>query len=279
MVTRFAPSPTGRLHLGHAFSAWLAWERAQEAGGEFLLRFEDIDFTRVREEYYAGIEEDLRWLGIEWGGVPWRQLDRGEAYGEAFCELARLDLLYPCFCTRKELAQAAPQEGDGFAPYAGTCRRLKAAERKALLSSDVPCSWRMDMARAAERVGALTFEERNSGPILVQPEILGDPVLARKDIATSYHLAVVVDDAAQGVTDVIRGKDLLDSTHVHRVLQELLGFSQPRYFHHGLVTDSEGKRLAKRHDSLAIATLRERGWSAEQVLAKAKENLIAPKSL
>ncbi len=269
MITRFAPSPTGRLHLGHAFSAWLAWERAQEVGGEFLLRFEDIDHTRVREEYYFGIEEDLRWLGIAWKGEPWRQLERLEAYAMALDCLRDLKLLYPCFCTRKELSQAAPQEGAGFSLYPGSCRDLSEEERaKRLRLGEVYC-WRLDMEKAAARVGEGVFLDERFGEVRVRPSILGDPVVARKDIATSYHLAVVVDDAAQGVTEVVRGEDLLESTHVHRILQQLLGFPAPKYFHHSLVVDEEGRRLAKRHDALAIATLRESGWSAKEVITRA----------
>lgn len=270
VVTRFAPSPTGRLHLGHAYSAWLAWERAQEAGGRFLLRFEDIDHTRVRPEFYLKIEEDLRWLGMDWEGHPVRQLDRWEAYEEALESLRRMGLLYPCFCTRKDLAIAAPQEGDGVSVYPGACRSLNSEERERRLESGVSFSWRLDMGAASEKVGALDFEDIILGRVRVEPQLLGDPVLARKDIATSYHLAVVVDDAAQGVTDVIRGEDLLESTHVHRVLQVLLGLPEPTYFHHQLVSDSDGKRLAKRHDSLAIATLREAGWEPERVITEAK---------
>ena len=273
MITRFAPSPTGRLHLGHAYSAWLAWERARSAGGQFLLRFEDIDHTRVREEYYQGIEEDLRWLGIDWEGQPWRQLSRMDAYSQAFDRLQKMGLLYPCFCTRKELAATAPQQGDGAMNYPGTCLRFDDSERQNKLKSGVSYSWRLNMEKAALRVGELTFDDSERGQIVVRPQLLGDPVLARKDIATSYHLAVVVDDAAQKVTEVIRGEDLLESTHIHRVLQVLLGFSEPQYFHHALVNDSEGKRLAKRNDSLAITTLRQEGWSAEKVLAEALAHL------
>ena len=269
MFTRFAPSPTGRLHLGHAYSAWLAWERVRGVGGKFLLRFEDIDHTRVREEYYRGIEEDLRWLGIEWEEEPWRQLNRLSAYEEALQSLKGMGLIYPCFCTRKELALTAPQEGDGVNIYAGTCRDLSEDEAAKQLRAGKDCCWRMAMGKAAGLVGDLTFDDERFGEVAVKPEILGDPVLARKDIATSYHLAVVVDDAAQEISEVIRGEDLLESTHVHRVLQELLGFSEPNYYHHRLVVDEEGKRLAKRHDSLAIATLREQGVAAEEVLARA----------
>lgn len=271
MVTRFAPSPTGRLHLGHAYSAWLAWERAQEASGTFLLRLEDIDHTRVRERFYQEIEQDLHWLGIRWSGEPLRQLNRLAAYEKALQSLRDLGLVYPCFCTRKELAMSAPQQGDGVQLYAGTCRGLSASEREARVGQD--CSWRLDMGQAAGHTGKLSFRDSRLGEVEVKPQILGDPVLARKDIATSYHLAVVVDDAAQKVTEIIRGEDLLESTHVHRVLQTLLGLPEPTYHHHRLVMDENGKRLAKRHDSLAIGELREQGWLPEKVIAWAKKNL------
>ncbi|MBK1833755.1 tRNA glutamyl-Q(34) synthetase GluQRS [Roseibacillus ishigakijimensis] len=273
MRTRFAPSPTGRLHLGHAYSAWLAWERAVQQGGEFLLRFEDIDHTRVRPEFYEGIEEDLRWLGLQWPQPAWRQLDRLAAYEEALARLRERGVLYPCFCTRRELAASAPQQGDGAQLYPGTCRGLSAEERAAREAAGRGWAWRMDMARAADLVGPLTFQEESRGLVRVRPTLLGDPVLARKDIATSYHLAVVVDDAAQEVSEVVRGEDLLESTHIHRVLQVLLELPEPRYFHHPLVVDEGGQRLAKRHDALAIATLREAGVSPEEVLRQARLNV------
>lgn len=261
VTTRFAPSPTGPLHLGHAYSALLAWERAQEVGGRFLLRFEDIDHTRVREEYYQGIEDDLRWLGIEWAEKPWRQIDRLDAYEAALQQLREKELLYRCFCTRKDLAVAidAPQEGETTALYPGTCRGLSREEVSEKLARGLPFCWRLHSEGAGAMAGSLSFHDVRFGEVAVDISLMGDIVLARKDIATSYHLAVVVDDAAQEVTEVVRGEDLLESTHVHRVLQELLAFPVPNYLHHQLVVDEEGKRLAKRHDSLALATLRERG--------------------
>lgn len=275
MITRFAPSPTGRLHLGHAYSATLAFRRAQECGGRFLLRFEDIDFTRVRDEFYAGIEEDLTWLGITWEGIAWRQLQRVDAYEEALSQLEGRGHLYRCFCTRRDLAQAAsaPQEGDGAVKYSGTCRLLESGVVAEKLAAGTPFSWRMNMVSAAAEVGALTFREKGVGLVEVDPYLTGDPVLARKDIATSYHLAVVVDDAAQEVTEVTRGADLLESTHLHRVLQELLGLPAPDYWHHRLVVNEAGRRLAKREHSLAIKTLREEGVSAEEVIRRAEGSL------
>jgi glutamyl-Q tRNA(Asp) synthetase len=234
-----------------------------------LLRFEDIDSTRVRDEYYAATEEDMRWLGITWDGEPWRQLERMEAYEKALQDLWEQDLLYRCFCTRRDLAEVAPQEGDGQTKYPGTCRHLSVGEVSGKLAQEIPFSWRMDMARAEKKVGYLTFHDRERGELLVNAKKTGDPVLARKDIATSYHLAVVVDDAAQEIDEVTRGRDLLDATHVHRVLQELLHLPEPRYWHHALIVNGQGRRLAKRENSLAIKTLREAGVSAEDVLARA----------
>ncbi|MDP0490201.1 MAG: tRNA glutamyl-Q(34) synthetase GluQRS [Verrucomicrobiota bacterium JB023] len=264
LITRFAPSPTGWLHLGHAYSACLAYEKTREAGGQFFLRFEDIDHTRVREHFYPAIEEDLKWLGINWEGKPLRQLERMTAYEEALGRLRSLGVLYPCFCTRKDLALAAPQQGDGALVYPGTCRNLNESERVERVARESH-AWRIDMKKAAQLAGPLTFHDQCLGEVQVEPELLGDVVLARKDLATSYHLAVVVDDAYQGITSVTRGEDLLESTHVHRVLQALLGLPGQSYYHHRLVVDEEGKRLAKRHDSLSIRKLREEGCSPDEV--------------
>ncbi len=269
MVSRFAPSPTGRLHLGHALSARLAWEAARQVGGQFLLRFEDIDHTRVRPEFYAAIEEDLLWLGLDWDGEPLRQLDRLEAYQNGLEELKRLGVLYPCFCTRRELALTAPQEGDEVAVYQGRCRNLTLLEREESMAKGGSYCWRLASGKAFELTGALDFTDKDRGRISVDARLLGDVVLARKDIATSYHLAVVLDDAFQGVTQVVRGEDLLESTHVHRILQKLLGLPEVVYEHHRLVADEQGKRLAKRHDALALSKLREEGVTQGEVWALA----------
>lgn len=270
-VTRFAPSPTGRLHLGHAFAAQVARDLANRpAGGRFLLRFEDIDHTRVRPEFYAGIEDDLRWLGLDWDGPPLRQTDRLPAYRAAVDQLRARGVVYPCFCTRRgiqaelDAIAAAPQGPEGPL-YPGTCRRLDPAVAAARLAAGEAPAWRLDTAAASRLVGPLTFADERHGAITVIPGLLGDVVLARKDIATSYHLAVVVDDAFQQVDLVTRGEDLLPSTHVHRLLQALLDLPSPRYHHHVLVTDSRGQRLAKRHDALAIASLRHQGHSPAHV--------------
>jgi len=270
-VTRFAPSPTGRLHLGHAYAAKVAHDFARQAGGRFLLRFEDIDHTRVREEFYGAIEDDLRWLSLDWDGPALRQSDRVEAYAAALEQLRRLGAVYPCFCTRREIEDeiarmtGAPHGPEG-ALYPGTCRRLSHNEREARLAAGAQPAWRLDAILAASVVGPLAFTDLRHGDHRVDPALLGDVVLARKDIGTSYHLAVVVDDAFQQVTHVTRGEDLLSSTHVHRLLQALLGLPEPVYLHHELVTDDQGIRLAKRHDALSLRSLRESGESPAELM-------------
>ncbi|MGP1351869.1 MAG: tRNA glutamyl-Q(34) synthetase GluQRS [Parasphingopyxis sp.] len=270
-TTRFAPSPTGRLHLGHAYSALMAFDAAQAASGAFLLRFEDIDTGRVRAEYYDAIEADLGWLGIAWDEAPMRQSDRFEVYRDALDELRSRDLVYPCFCTRKEIAveiaasASAPHGPDGPL-YPGTCRRLDEAARERRLA-DEPHAWRIDMTRAAALAGPLSWTDAEAGEVEAQPGIHGDVVLARKDVPTSYHLAVTVDDAAQGITDIVRGSDLFPATHIHRLLQHLLDLPVPRYRHHGLIADESGKRLAKRDDARSLAALREAGVTAEEICA------------
>jgi glutamyl-Q tRNA(Asp) synthetase len=272
-VTRFAPSPTGWLHLGHAYAAKVAHDQARQEGGRFLLRFEDIDFTRVKPGYYEAIEEDLRWLGLDWEGSALRQSGRTAAYAAALEDLRRAGVAYPCFCTRREIEEevarmvSAPHGPEG-ALYPGTCRRLSEDERNARLAAGQQPAWRLDAMKAAEIAGGLSFTDSRHGRIPVNPGLLGDIILARKDIGTSYHLAVVVDDAFQEVTLVTRGEDLLPSTHVHRLLQALLGFPEPIYLHHALVVDENGVRLAKRHDAFSIRSLREAGFSAADVLAR-----------
>jgi glutamyl-Q tRNA(Asp) synthetase len=270
--TRFAPSPTGRLHLGHVLAARVAFSLARDAGGSFLLRHEDIDAPRVREEFYHGIEQDLEWLGLEWDGDVLRQSSRIAAYEAALASLRERGLVYPCFCTRREIQDewarmgAAPQ-GPEAPAYPGTCHKLTAAEQQARFLSGTPYAWRLDSRKARELAGPLTFRDLRFGEIPVDPDLLGDVVLARKDIGTAYHLAVVVDDAFQQISHVTRGEDLLSSTHVHRLLQVLLGLPQPLYLHHPLMLDEAGKRLAKRDDSRSIAALRESGMAAAEVFA------------
>lgn len=255
IVTRFAPSPTGRLHMGHAFSAIAAHDFARERDGRFLLRIEDIDGTRSRAEHVATIIEDLRWLGLEWDEEVLFQSSRLEAYQAALNDLRARGLIYPCFCTRADIAASAsaPHGPEGLV-YPGTCRGLREPDLAQ------PHCWRLDMGAAlGGSVRPLTFIDSRHGTIAADPAAHGDVVLARKDAPASYHLAVTIDDAAQGVTDVVRGEDLLPATHVHRLLQELLGLPVPHYHHHELLTGADGERLAKRHGAPTLAALRETG--------------------
>ena len=270
--SRFAPSPTGRLHLGHVLAARIAFSLARDSGGAFLLRHEDIDAPRVREDFYQGIEEDLEWLGLKWDGTALRQSSRIAAYEAALESLRERGLVYPCFCTRREIQDewarmgAAPQ-GPEAPIYPGTCHKLTSDEQQTKLVSGLSCGWRLDSRKAHELAGPLTFRDLRFGEIPVDPDLLGDVVLARKDIGTAYHLAVVVDDGFQQINHVTRGEDLLSSTHVHRLLQVLLGIPAPLYLHHPLMLDEAGNRLAKRCDSRSIAALRDSGLTPAQVLA------------
>jgi glutamyl-Q tRNA(Asp) synthetase len=255
VVTRFAPSPTGQLHLGHAWSALLAHDRAREAGGRFLLRIEDIDRTRCRDEFVEGIHEDLHWLGLEWDDGVMVQSHRMPAYAEAIARLAAMGLLYRCTCTRTDIAAAASApQGPMGALYPGTCRN-----RAIGADTCLPWSWRLDVVAALALTGPLDWEDGGQGRIPATPELLGDAILARKDAGTSYHLAVTLDDAAQGVTDVVRGRDLFGATHLHRLLEALLDLPAPRYHHHRLVVGIDGERLAKRKAAPTLAALRAAG--------------------
>jgi glutamyl-Q tRNA(Asp) synthetase len=270
-VSRFAPTPSGYLHLGHAYAALVAWECARAAGGRFLLRIEDIDHSRCRPEFEQGIYEDLRWLGLAWDGEVRRQSEHMEVYGRALDELDRQELLYPCFCTRRkiraEIAHAgqAPHGPAGEAIYPGICRSLTVDERRHRIAAGEPFALRLDVARAVARTGPLEWHDCRAGTIRAAPELLGDVVLARKDAPTSYHLAVTVDDALQGVSLITRGEDLFYATHIHRLLQELLDLPMPRYYHHNLIADSTGMRLAKRNRAITLRTLRHSGRSPEDV--------------
>jgi glutamyl-Q tRNA(Asp) synthetase len=277
VVSRFAPSPTGKLHVGHAYSAILAHDYARARGGRFLLRIEDIDPGRTREEFVAGIEEDLAWLGLAWDGEVVRQSRRLPLYAAALDRLKAQGLVYPCFCTRSAIAAeiaasaAAPHPGSGSGAggpdgplYPGTCRRLSPQERGARMAE--PHAWRLDAARAGAAAGPLFWRDGDT-EVRAEPGTFGDVVLARKDAPVSYHLAVTVDDAAQGVTDVVRGRDLFAATHVHRLLQALLDLPTPRYRHHALLTDAEGNRLAKRHGAPTLASLREDGADPQALVA------------
>ena len=274
IVTRFAPSPTGRLHLGHAYSALFAADAAARAGGRFLLRIEDIDRTRCRPEFETAIYEDLAWLGLEWETPVRRQSDRLAHYRALLERLQAAGVAYPCFCTRRDIqreierAGGAPHGQEGPI-YPGTCRRLDPATRAARLDAGDPHAIRLDAAAAREATGPLQFDDRDAGTVTADPDLLGDVVIARKDIATSYHLAVVADDADQGVTLVTRGEDLLEATHVHRTLQALLGLPAPDYAHHPLLRGADGKRFAKRDRAKTIAELRESGMTPAAVRALA----------
>ncbi|MEM6911776.1 MAG: tRNA glutamyl-Q(34) synthetase GluQRS [Verrucomicrobiota bacterium] len=264
MPTRFAPSPTGRLHLGHAYAALFAWERAQERNDRFLLRLEDLDQARARPQHEETIYQDLRWLGLTWEQPVWRQSERPAAYQAALDQLAARDLLYPCFCTRKdiqtELARItnAPHGPEGPL-YPGTCRQLSPTQRQDRLAQGQPHSLRLDLAQALAQTGPLTWHEIGLGDHTGGAEALGDVILSRKDAPAAYHLAVVVDDAAQGIDLVTRGEDLRHATPLHRLLQELLGLPVPQWQHHRLIRDENGHRLAKRHPSLTLANLRAQG--------------------
>jgi glutamyl-Q tRNA(Asp) synthetase len=299
IIARFAPSPTGLLHIGHAWSAILAHDRAREAGGRFLLRIEDIDGTRSRPEHIDAILRDLAWLGLNWDGPVLLQSQRLPLYAEALERLKAMGLLYPCFCTRAEIAASlSAPHGDAGPVYPGTCRHLASGERAGRMAGEQH-AWRLDMAAAiallptlfpspakagaqlgdaddrALRVvtkafptgprpspgknGALLWHDEIAGDVTATPEMHGDVILARKDAPASYHLAVTIDDAAQGVTHVVRGHDLFAATHVHRLLQALLDLPTPIYRHHVLLTDASGERLAKRNKAPTLEAMRAAG--------------------
>jgi glutamyl-Q tRNA(Asp) synthetase len=277
IVTRFAPSPTGYLHLGHAFSALFAWQRAREAGGRFLLRLEDIDPGRCRPEFAAAIPQDLAWLGIDWDDEVRVQSQHLAEYRAVLDDLAARGLLYPCFCTRadiqREVAQsaAAPHTPDGAPLYPGTCRAVSQADRASRIADGERYALRLDMQRALASVPQpLRFAEAGEGPVTCHPEQFGDVVLARKDAPASYHLCVTHDDALQGVTLVTRGVDLKPATHLHRLLQTLMDWPAPAYAHHPLLTDATGRRLAKRDRAATLRDLRAQGRSPADVRALAE---------
>ncbi len=278
VITRFAPSPTGYLHLGHVRSALEGWKAAREAGGRFLLRLEDIDHTRCRPHFADAILEDMAWLGLDWDGPVRRQSEHFADYRAALDNLDAAGLLYPCFCTRRDIqteiarAGGAPQ-GDLGVPYPGTCHRLTRGERAERLCSAADYALRLDVAAAIGRTGPLTWAE-DGRSVAAEPTLLGDVVLARKEVPTSYHLAVTVDDALQGVTLVTRGIDLFAATHIHRLLQALLDLPTPRYRHHPLVTDATGRRLAKRDNAATIRAMRAAGMTPAAVRAAADATRI-----
>jgi len=281
-IFRFAPSPNGYLHLGHALSALINFDMARAAGGRLLLRIEDIDTTRCRSEYETAIYEDLAWLGIAWEQPVRRQSEHFDDYRVALARLDAMGLLYPSFESRGEIARMVaererharwPRDPDGAPFYPGDARALSSSERRRRMATGEPYALRLDMAAASARVGDLSWTETGTGPegetgaVDACPEQWGDVVLARKDMPTSYHLAVAVDDAVQGVTDVVRGQDLFWATGVHRLLQALLELPVPRYHHHRLIRDSEGQKLSKSTRATALRALRDGGATPSDVRA------------
>ena len=262
-ATRFAPSPTGELHKGHAFSALTAFEAAREANGRFVLRIEDIDATRCRPEFDAAILEDLAWLGLDWETPVRRQSEHLDDYHAALARLEAQGLVYRCFRTRKEVAEAMASAPHGpMEVFRGG--PLPDVDEAAKLAAGEPFAWRLSLDAAAAKLGGfadLTFTDEAEGVVSARPELGGDVVLARKDVGVAYHLAVTVDDALQGITHVIRGVDLFDATHVQRLLQALLDLPTPAYRHHGLLVGPDGKRFAKRDKSETLRSLRERGMT------------------
>lgn len=262
VVTRFAPSPTGLLHLGSAYAALVAWRRAEAAGGRFLLRIEDIDPARCRPEYTAALQDDLRWLGLDWKTPIRHQSAHFPDYRKALDRLAALGVLYPCTCTRADIAAAvsAPHGPEGPL-YPGTCRHRPADPMQ-------PHALRLDTAAALALTGPLTWFEEGEGRMPCDPLAFGDPVLARKDTPASYHLCVTHDDALQGVTLVTRGADLRPATSLHRLLQTLLAWPEPAYAHHPLIRAPDGTRLAKRDASLSLRALRAAGYTPSDLRAR-----------
>jgi glutamyl-Q tRNA(Asp) synthetase len=275
-VFRFAPSPNGYLHLGHAYSALLNAKMARETGGRLLLRMEDVDVARCRPEYERAIYEDLAWIGFKWEKPVRRQSEHLAEYAQALDRLRRRGLTYPCFCTRGEVSRAIagrpdwPRDPDGSPLYPGTCRHLNVAEGAARLACGERAAWRLDMAKASDLAGTLAWRENDTEnlarEIAGEPQEWGDVLVARRDIGTSYHISVVIDDAQQGVTDVVRGKDLYAATSVHRVLQALLGLPEPRYHHHELITDAIGHKLSKSRGSPTLRDLRANGITPEEIV-------------
>jgi glutamyl-Q tRNA(Asp) synthetase len=279
-VFRFAPSPNGYLHLGHAYSALLNFDLMRERGGKFLLRIEDIDATRCRPEYEDAIYEDLAWLGISWETPVRRQSEHFAAYRVAIEKLSSQGLIYPSFESRAEIARLVearekdapwPRDPDGAPLYPGEAKSLTAAERHERMVSGAPFAYRLDMEAAIARVGSLAWTEQGAGPageageVPARPEAWGDVILARKETPTSYHLSVVIDDALQGVTDVVRGEDLFWSTSVHRLLQQLLDIPQPVYRHHHLIRDAAGQKLSKSTDATGLRELRAAGATPAKI--------------
>jgi len=271
ITTRFAPSPTGYLHLGHAHSALTAWRRARVTGGRFLLRIEDIDRTRCRPEFTAAIMEDLAWLGLDWDGEVRIQSEHLPDYRAVLDRLDARGLLYPCFCTRADIkreigeSQSAPHAPDGSLIYPGLCRGLSSAEQTQRIESGLSYALRLKTTKSVSEVPTLTFNEETDGVRTAHPDSFGDIVLARKDSPASYHLCVTHDDALQGVTLVTRGEDLKPATDIQVLLQALMGWLTPTYAHHKLLTDSTGRRLAKRDRAATLRQMRADGVTPAEV--------------
>ena len=286
-IVRFAPSPNGYLHLGHAYSALMNDMLARDTGGRFLLRMENIDTTRCRPEFEKAVLEDLAWLGLRWEAPVFRQSDHFGDYADALRGLERRGLIYPCFCSRGDImatVAARPSwrsDPDGTPLYPGTCKHLSMARRAERFAAGERASYRLDMDRAlATLTHALSWDEYRGGTRRFEeratPEVWGDAVLSRRDIATSYHVAVIVDDASQGVTDVVRGEDLFMATHLHRLLQALLDLPAPNYHHHALLRDGTGQKLAKSLRAKPLRTFRQEGHSLDAVLARIGLPRLAP---
>jgi glutamyl-Q tRNA(Asp) synthetase len=266
-VFRFAPSPNGYLHLGHAYSALLNADMARAAGGRLLLRIEDIDETRCRPDYEQAIYDDLRWLGLGWEQPARRQSQHYDDYRAALAKLGEMGLIYPSFESRAEIARmASGRDPDGAPLYSGTGKSLSSAERQRRIATGMPYALRLDMSAAIARAGALQWSE-DGKMIEAAPGAWGDVILARKETPTSYHLSVVVDDAAQGVTHVVRGQDLHHATSVHRLLQALLGLPTPQYRHHRLILDEKGEKLSKSSQATGLRELRARGKTPVDIRA------------
>ena len=270
ITTRFAPSPTGLLHLGHASVALDAWQRARAVGGRFLLRIEDIDAGRCRPAFAEAALDDLRWLGLDWDGPVRVQTEHEGDYLAALARLRGTGVLYPCFCSRADVLRSAtaPHGPEGVV-YAGTCRALSASQRADRIAAGEPHAWRLDTGLALQRAGPLSFSEEGRGRLPCDPAAHGDVVLARRDAPSSYHLCATHDDAVQGVSLVTRGADLLAATSIHRLLQALMGWPEPRYAHRKLLTGPDGRRLSKRDAAQSLQTMRAAGMTPQQVRALA----------
>jgi glutamyl-Q tRNA(Asp) synthetase len=274
-VTRFAPSPTGYLHIGHFMSADFAFHH----GDKFILRIEDIDTTRCKTEFESSIYEDLKWMGLEWEKPVLRQSEHFADYHKTLHQLQEMGVIYPCFCTRKEIeaeinhSPNAPHLGDTVV-YPQTCLKLSAAEIQDKQSAGLHYALRLNVKKAMSLTGQLTWFDREQGYQEARPDLLGDVVLARKDTPVSYHLCVTHDDARQGVNLVTRGEDLFTATHIHRLLQALMGWDTPDYHHHRLITDISGKKFSKRDKSLTLREIRNKGFSASQLRDMIEGNAI-----